>query len=222
MATRAQLRTWLRRRLQEATPAQWTEAALNDYLNEGLRNVQQHIEKVDPEAFIYIDAADTVASEDLYPFPVNMKSIVLLEYKTSSGAEYAKLPQRTRRQVRADLASNRTSASPSYALQGRYFKIAPAPTAAVTDGIQLTYVPALAMGSDSDVPELPVDLHLGIVLSAQLIALGDTAEATDKRAVREELAAVLLSIPIHYRVSNDDAELLAVDSDVKFYADGRQ
>ena len=212
MATRAQLRAWLRRRLQETTPAQWTDSTLNSYLNEGLYFMQQEIEKIEPEAFVYVDTANTVADQDLYAMPTNMKSDLELEYKAASSSEYATVPKRDRRFTREN-----TTGLVYYAHQGRYFLIRPVPSNSVSAGLRLTYVPILTMGSDSDVPILNIDLHMGIVLAAQLTALGDVDESTGKEAVRTELAQMILRIPLHYQKTSAEPDRFSVDDNVKLY-----
>jgi hypothetical protein len=205
MATRVIMRTWLRRRLQETTADQWSDATLNYYLNEGLHFMQQEIEKLEPEAFIYEDTANIVSAQRLYAWPSNMKREVEVKVKvTSTATEYTILKRRDRRTVNNPLVGTQSTQANTYAHQGRYLLLQATPTANVTDGIWLTYVPVLEMGADSDVPNIPVDIHIGIVLAAQLYAFGDSSGSSDKQEVKGELADVIIRLPMHYSVSGGE------------------
>lgn len=213
MATRAQMREWLRRRLNETTADQWSDSALNDYLNQGLVMVQDEIEKVDDEAFVYEDVANTVVAQQKYPFPTNMKKVLKLEYKASSSADYVELDQISSWRKIEDPDINQ--ATLVYAMYGRYLYIKPEPTVAVTQGLRLTYVPVLAMGSDSDVPDVVSDLHIAIVLFAQLVAFGDSSGATARTEVKEDLLYHLNRIATTYGRNSGGAEQFTVADHVK-------
>jgi hypothetical protein len=85
--------------------------------------------------------------------------------------------------------------------------------------LKLEYVPVPSLGEDSAVPDLPAGLHRGIVFSAQLLALGDTSEATDKAAVREELDRFLVRTQQFYDTNRDEDEFLTPDADLMLYPD---
>ena len=207
--TRVQQRTWLRRRLNETTADQWSDVSLNDYLNEGLHFMQQEIEKIDPEAFVYEDSANIVADQRKYAWPANMKREVVLEAKfTAAATEYTKLSRVGLRKC----DNPDTGQEYTYAHHGRYLKLQATPTVAVPAGLWLTYVPTLSMGDDADVPDIPVDVHMGIVLMAQLVAFGDSSGTADKEEVRKELADVILRLPMHYLKSGAEPDKFVVSS----------
>jgi len=213
MATRIQLRTWLRRRLQETTPDQWSNSDLNDYLNEGLHWMQQEIEKIDLEAFIYEDSTGIVSGQRKYALPLNLKRIVKLKAKmTSSASDYTTLSRVGSRKCDSPDESQYNT----YAYHGRYLKLQATPTENVTKGLWLEYVPILSMGSDADIPPIPVDLHIGIVFQAQLIAYGDASGSTDKETVRQELADVMLRLPLHYTKVGDEPDRFTVADHYKY------
>lgn len=216
MATRTQMVTWLRRRLQETSSAQWTDSTLQDYINEGYREVADAIKSVDPEWLIYRDSHDIVVGQGLYKFPTNMDTMIGLRYRGSATAEYAPLEFRRRKSQEDDTTSSKVS----YSVKGRYIVISPTPTTAITKGLLLDYVPVVSLGEDSAVPELPAGLHKGIVFAAQILALGDTAETSDKAATREELDRFLIRAQQFYDSNRDEDEFITPDGDLKMYPEG--
>lgn len=218
MATRAQLRTWLRRRLQETTAAQWTDATLNDYVNEGYREVGEAIKGVDPEWLVYQDSHNIVVDQALYKFPTNMDTLIELWHRSSTAVEYARLDYRRRRAHEDDTSSS----SVSYSVKGRYIQISPTPSTAVTKGLRLDYVPVPSLGEETAVPDLPAGLHKGIVFSAQLLALGDTAETTDKAATQKELDRFLVRAQQVFDTNRDADSFLTPDSDLKMAPLGQE
>ncbi len=214
MATRSQMRTWLRRRLNETTPDQWSNSALNDYLNEGLKMIQSEIEKVDDEAFVYEDTADTITSTQIYPMPVNLKRLLKLGYKsTSSASSFTELNQITNWRKIADPDAGQSDLV--YAMYGRYIYIKPSPASAVSAGLKVWYVPVLAMGADADVPDVVLDLHMAIVLAAQLIAFGDSSGATARVEVQEDLSFQLKAISTNYNRNSGGIDVFTVSEHIK-------
>lgn len=205
MATRAGLRTWLRRRLQSPSgDLRWTNAVLDDYLNFGYQFTQEEIEGTESDAFShYIDKADLVANQQLYPLPVNAKAPRRLRMKTSTGGAYQDLEQRpwpeTVPQATEAQQIEPARAKVVWSLQGRHIRIEPTPTASVTDGLELTYQPVLTMGSDTDVPEMTANYHANIVFYAQVLALSDTANVTDKKGAKEDMDLFMARLPRHWQ-----------------------
>ena len=217
MATRAQMVTWLRRRLQEVSAAQWTDSVLQDYINEGYRELGDAIKAVDPEWLVYQDSHDIAADQFRYKYPTNMDTLLEVWYRDSAASDYVRLEFRRRRSQDND-SSDVTDVS--YSTKGRYIILKPIPSAAITKGLRIDYVPVPSLGEDSAVPDLPAGLHRAIVFAAQLLALGDTSEATDKAAVREELDRFLIRAQQFYDNNRDEDEFLTPDSDLMLYPDG--
>ena len=199
MATRAQLRTILQRRLQDTGQAQWATASLDVYLNFGLTYMQKEIMKVDPMAFIYEDTANLVSGTAYYPMPSNSMFEVGVYIRETAGGEYKWLDYIELPWIQAGGSANwDTNPFPAgYSRAGRYLVIHPEPTSNITAGIKMEYVPWLTMGADSDVPEIDVGLQEGIIFRAEEIALGDTAQEAVK--AKEDLAQVIVNIPLFYR-----------------------
>lgn len=203
MATRGSMRTHLRRRLQEVSPAQWSDSALNDYLNVALQWVQQEVEAIDPEAVLYVDTADLVKGQAEYALPTNCKTPRRVRVKLDSGGDYVDIEERPLQETFGDWytnmgTTNRPASMTVWALQGRFIKLDPTPGQSVTDGLELTYVPALTMGDDADVPEIDVDLHYGIVLMAQVIALADVDDSSARESALKEYALFAGRLQRHY------------------------
>lgn len=194
MATRASIREHLRRRLQEVSPAKWTDATLNLYINQGYQYTQGVVQLVEPLAFgHYEDAIDLEANKRLYPLPVNCLTPIRLQGKTSASSSYVDLDfvwyEDSIPTVGTDL-TYRDSAETVWGLQGVYLFIDPVYSGTtISEGLRLTYTPVLTMGSDADVPETPQNTHFMITLFAHLCALADVArESDDRKAVAEEAA----------------------------------
>lgn len=198
MATRNQLRTMLKRRLQDTANAQWSDAVLNDYLNFGYQYMEKRILEVDPMAFIYTDTASLTNAVPDYPMPANSMWEVGV-YIKGAGGDYAWLDYIELPWIQAGGSANWDSNpfTSGYSRKGRYLVIYPTPTSTIATGLKLEYVPWLTMGSDTDVPELDVGLHEGIVYRAEEIALGDTAQEAVK--AREDLSQMVTDISRYYR-----------------------
>lgn len=183
----------LRRRLQERVADQWTDAELNELLNLGLLEIQKSVLQVDPLAIIWIDVDDIVAGQEFYEVPPGMWYEFEVGVKTSaSDADFTILDPcsyHTRRSL--------SSGAGRYSRLGKYISIRPIPTGSVVDGLQVRYVPSLSMSNDSDVPDLNLGLHLGIVLWAQILALGESLE--DSGPTQATLKGLIEQIPLFYR-----------------------
>jgi hypothetical protein len=210
----------LRRRLQEATAKQWTDAALNEYLNLGLQFLQTAIMQVKPEEFIYISSANLVEDDNLIPKPPGLMQIKRVYLMYSGETTYIKAEKwRSDKIEEMVLDTSLTSDSDRYyAEEGRWVKIWPTPSAASSAGMKLWWVPTLTMGSDSDVPDVHLNLHEGVVYRAQETALGDTDEITDPnvlRATQQILSVVISRIPLYYQPGGGEPDVIEIDIDVE-------
>lgn len=212
------MRSMLRRRLQEATAKQWTDANLNIYLNFGLQFIQTAIMAVKPEEFIYISTADHVADDNLIPKPYGLLLIKKIECMYPDDDTYTKVTKDRNDIIDALVEEDLDAYSTyyRYAELGRWIKIWPTPSANNTAGLRMTWVPSLTMAVDADVPDVHINLHEGIVYRAQEIALGDTDEITDPNvlmAVQKILSVVVLRIPSYYVPSGGEPDEIEVDVD---------
>jgi len=190
--TRLELRSMLRRRLQEVTAAQWTDATLNSLLNLGLQYMQKKVQAVDPEWLVYTDTTPIVANQRDYPKPSGFQFEIAVYVSTNNGTSYS-IADFVEYQ---DLIAGDVEGV-QYSYKGRFIALSPTPTANSTAGLKLEWVPTLAMGNDDETPDLQVNLHEGIVYRAEMLALGETAQQAEVAAV--ELAAVVGDITSYYR-----------------------
>ena len=192
----------LERRLQDTVNAQWTAATLNTYLNYGLQYMQKRILEVEPQAFVYTDSANITVNEPSYPMPANAMWEVAVYIKSNAAdAEYQWLDRIELPWIQAggSLHWRENPYTTGYARRGRYLVIHPKPSATISAGLKLEYVPWLVMGSDTDIPEIDPGLQEGIVYRAEEIALGDTAQEAVK--AKEDLSQVVTDIARYYRRS---------------------
>jgi hypothetical protein len=205
--TRGELRTALRRRLQEEVADRWQDTDLNKNLNMAEAEIQKEVMKVDPKAFVYTDRADVVNAQELYEWPAGCWYDVELRLK-DSGGEYHPI-DRISLHDKWDPTSRVTSCY--YRLDAKHFGLVPVPTTNLAAGIELLWVPTLSMALDTDVPPLHIGLHYAIVLMAELISMGDTGDANDETV--KELARIINSIPQYYLLSASTPPRLSVDID---------
>jgi hypothetical protein len=195
----------LRRRLQEVTAAQWSDAVLNAHLNSGLSYMEDKILAIDPYAFVYTDTTPTAASQSDYAKPLGFRYEVALFLSTDGGTTYSKpleLRPLYEMQESIDSAGNEIATTGlnsdvTFAHKGRFFRLFPTPSQVGV--LKLEWVPTLTMGSDSDVPDLALGLHDGIVFRAEMLALGETSQEAQLAAA--ELEIILKALPMHYRAS---------------------
>src|SRR5688500_16498133 len=89
--TRTTMRSMLRRRLQEATADQWSDANLNDLLEVALHLVQKEVMKVRGDAFMVEDSAALVANQEFYQLPSGFWYELVVKFRASTSAAYGTL-----------------------------------------------------------------------------------------------------------------------------------
>jgi hypothetical protein len=196
------IRTLLRRQLNEVTAQAWADADLDVYIQIALGIIQKEIIKYDPEAFTATELHNLVASTTDYTLTVTPDAnlgVIMVERANDSTLTYKRQDRRDLNIVRDILYKGATSSSVDgiWALSGQStLVVAPAPDAALTSGIRVTYKSVLTQGGDSAVPPLPGPTHWGIVLIAKLTALGETRDDTTQTSAR--LAEVLGDLGLYY------------------------
>lgn len=206
----------LRRRLQEVTAAQWTDAVLNDYLNLGLAFMQGKIMEIDPLFVVYTD--DTILSATIsdYPRPDGCMFEIFLRISEDGGTTFSDPLIKADLNELYDTAETYDfsySGEQHYARKGRFFRLASLPAADRANGLEITYVPTLSMGADTDVPDIHTIIHEGVVYRGEMIALGDTAEESVR--AKEDLGAILESLPLYYHESAMPT-YIKIDKDMKW------
>lgn len=172
-----QLRTKLRRKVQDVAEQQWTDAECNEAINQAYYDIQAEVHIVNPEAIIYFDLIDSVAGTNWYPLPPTF-GFTSISIKANAGDEFVKLDEKLYEDIRS-----RTGEGQYVTRRGDWFGIFPAPSTSVIQGIELMHKPILTLTVDADEPRLKLPLHNLIVLMAKVDLLGDTNEdSSDDRA----------------------------------------
>lgn len=193
-----QMRTVLRRQVQDTAAVQWTDAECDQALNESYYNFQSSVQSIDPEAVVNWDYMNTVAAQNWYPLPPSF-GIISIALRPSVTDGYAKLD----RKLLTDI-ENLSGTTQYYTQRGEWIGIFPAPSTSVASGIELQHRPIHTLTVDADLPKLKLPLHYGIVLGAKIFLLGDTNEQS--KSDEDKLNKILENISRWYGQSYDDAE----------------
>jgi hypothetical protein len=204
--TRATIRELVRRRLNEQTADNWTDNVLNTLIDLAYALVLKQVRKVDAEAVLAWDYRDTVAGTNWYEKPSGTRGPVEVGLKKSSADTDWTPLKRVAYHVARDWTGDTV-----YCHRGTYIGIFPAPTVAVTNGIQMLHAPTDTMAVDTDVPKVEQTLHYAIVVWATLIAKGESPESDTKDAT--ELQRIIGDIPLDYG-SPDISQTIAFSPDV--------
>lgn len=185
---RLQLRTTLRRRLNEADGAdQWSDSDLNEALILGLQKMQLFLMRQKPSAYLSIFKTDLVSGQELYTKPPGAIHEVMVSI-SADGVTYKRMRKLSSYEETLDRA---TGSEQCYAdFDERTLVLSPAPASSVSNGLRWTGVSALTMAADTDVPAIPLVVHEGIVYCAQIHLLGETS-AGAKKVQDEDLRSLL-------------------------------
>jgi hypothetical protein len=176
-----QLRTKTRRKVQDVASVQWTDAEINEAINQAYYDLQAEVHVVHPEAIVYWDTLNSVAGTNWYPMPPSF-GIISVSLKADSSSEYVKLEPKLYEDIK-DLDGTTVY----YTLRGDWIGIFPAPSVSVVNGIELMHKAINTLTVDADEPRIKLPLHNAIVLMAKVDLLGDTNEdsASDKSRIKE-------------------------------------
>lgn len=212
--TLAQIRALVRRRIREVTADQWTDAEIDTVINVALARMETLILKIAPDEFVSVYTKDLTSGDGYYEMPATTIHPLMLERRDSTSSSY----RRARRVKFADildrLANSTTAAAETdetlYARVGRKRIIVwPTPTASVSAGLRLTHVDTLTLADETDVPNLPVPLHIGIVYWSEIMLVGEGRE--EVKGSEAQLASLIGDIPMWYLQSGDRPDSLDID-----------
>ena len=203
-ALRTQLRGWL----QDAVPVQWTDNQLDRYINLALRETEKHILGVDPDAFkCTYRTATTVPStgvDNLYSYPVGTFAVHEIAI-SSDGTNYVPLQRLALKNAR-DAQANGWSITGFIPYDAKRFVLWPSPTQAVTNGLRIIVAPTLVISDDTNKSPLPPAFETLNLKHAQLLALWDVGEPTDK--LQQEVDKMKSETPRFY-LTNDQPAFLS-------------
>lgn len=204
-----QIRTLVRRQINEVTAQAWADADLDVYMQIAYGIIQKEISKYDPYAFTATELHATVANTTDYSLtitPVGNLGVIKIERAADSALNYKKQERKDLDVIREMIyngVSSDDASSGVWALSGQNtFVIAPTPVSALANGLRVTYKPVLIIGGDSAIPEVPLQLHWAIALLTKMTALGETWQDTELSSRR--LTEILADVPLYYQ--REDAE----------------
>jgi len=171
---RGTINTLTRRQLMEESPQNWTDDILHDLENVAYHVVQKEIMKVDPEAFLEWVRRDIEAGKSDYPRPEGSWWPNQVRLKDETTGKYDRLHYKP-----FDVAETWTD-DPVWSRRGVYVFIFPEPTATISAGLELINVPTLTLAVDTDIPKIPLGLHMAIVYLTKILALGETYQNYDR------------------------------------------
>lgn len=204
--TLSEIRTVLRRQLQDTPAAQFSDAELNAIINEAYVGVQLLVFNADREAHIVWENIPTTINVNWYPMPETFGINRIGIKAAAADTLWTKLTKKAL--VDVELVDSGTKQY--YVLRGQWIGIFPAPAVSISDGIQVLHTPVMQLAIDSDVPKVKRPLHMAILWLARLYAQ-DEDEAVDLTKVEARLQSLLNSIPQWYNVNSDAADQLSVN-----------
>jgi hypothetical protein len=175
MLTFLQMITSLREYLDEPKPGFWSNTELAGRLSDSHKRISRDISTQDPSFFIASTFITFAASTSLYDLPRNARLGSKWDHAskndTNGNVESFVFDMRLRDRVVGDqLVVGNNSLAFSIAYQGQQMRVSPIPTAALSNAIELFYVPIFA------------DLHQGIVLAATSTTITFPAAPTYARS----------------------------------------
>ena len=190
--TKGEMRYVLRRRLQESTPNQWSNADLDRLLSLGVQEGEKRIITIQPEAFKREYRADQVVNQEFYEWPVGTWTAMKVALGTAT-AGYGRLDPLSLTQAEAGEVGY-------VPWDSKYFMLSPTPTSSVTAGIQVIVIPTLTMYDDAEVCPLPLFAHMAAVLYGEVFALGDVGEVA--AGAHAEVDRIFKEMPGFVQIDN--------------------
>lgn len=187
----------LRARLNERIPdAFQDDEDLVPLLNEGARYVGKKLHAINRRVNTIIDCTDVIATPDpvrRYPMPTDF----LFEIEVHYGAE-PQTSQDPDREKLTHVEPNRGKRG--YYMDGMWLNLTFDPTEDISCGLQVKHCAAISMIDDEDIPPIPNDLHMAIVVAAERFAVPQTGERA--REQLEELNELLGDLETYYKAEN--------------------
>ena len=197
----SQLRTVTRRYVQDTASVEWSDAEVNQNINDAYYDLQMELQMSNPEAIIAWDTIDLTVGENWYPKPPTFGLIQVGVDLANEGA-FAKLVFKNYEDIKA-LAGTSTYATE----RGDWIGIFPSPPLAVTNGIEVIHRPIDTLTVDADIPKLKLPLHQAICLQAKIFMMGDTNQNSDNDEAK--LVKIKQRMPLLYMGAIDEASIIS-------------
>lgn len=205
---RSEIRSMVRRHIQETTADNFADADLNTLINTAYQLVVKQVRRVSPDEFLTTALVNTAIGTSLYNKPAGARRILEVALLAADGVTYNALPYRNY----VDAVAATSSEDPVFTIRGQQYGIYPAPTAVVVNGIRVTYQPTVTLAADGDTPLVEDTLQYAIALWAALLAKGESPEDDTKQS--RLLTQILNDIPEDYGIQQSDrAPRIGVDID---------
>lgn len=162
MATLAQLRTAIRLQIDEPTARFWTDADLNQWINDGLKDIARRTETIQS----YNTSVSAVVGTAKYAFPTDLIRVHRVEFTPTGQTTTYTLEAKTQDEMDRIWFGDQTSQSsyPSYFMIWGFpggtgtmehkFQVWPVPSQTGTFNIYYYRVPT-ALSADGDVAQVP-------------------------------------------------------------------
>jgi len=183
-----EIRSMTREYLNEPIAAFWSDAVLNSWINRSTRKVTVHIKNVSRYHFTTRANFQTVAGQEYYQLPANLKDLKYVSKLTTDGTELPleRAPWPNPFAWTEDPLPTSTSTSPNdvpagYWIVGASIRLLPIAAGATT--IRLYYEARLIdLVSDEDIPTLDEDYHDMVAIWAAINARIKNSEPTNDLA----------------------------------------
>lgn len=200
----SQLRTVTRRYVQDTASVEWSDAEVNQNINDAYYDLQLELQMSNPEAIIAWDTIDLTIDVNWYPKPPTF-GLIQVATDADGGAtlSYTKLKFKNYEDIKG------LTGTDQYATErGDWIGLFPAPDLSVTNGMEVMHRPIDTLSADADIPKLKLPTHQAICLQAKIFMLGDTNENADKDEAK--LTKIKERMPLLYMGAVDGASVVSL------------
>ncbi len=165
-------------------------------LNEGARYVAKKVNAINRKAHVVFDYADITAGVRRYPMPEDYLFEIEVWYGDPTQVE--DLFTRPEKLVCVEPGRGKRG----YFMDGMWMTLTFAPPLSIPGGLLLKHCNAISMIDGGDIPAIPQDLHMAIVVAAERYAVPQVGEAAKQQF--EELVDLLGDLSNYYKVENGE------------------
>lgn len=185
--TFGQMKAMALKRLSDRAGTSYTVEDLELAVNDGARYVQKKLSEMNRRVNVVSDYCDVEADRDppVYPLPQDILHEIEVTYNGD------RLPK-------VEPGRGKTG----YYLDGMNLVLSFQPTEDISGGLEVKHSAAISMTDDGDIPMLPVDLHMAIVIAAERILLPTTGESSKEQ--RAELNELLGDLRLYHKAEDGD------------------
>lgn len=154
MSTLLQLRTRVRQYLDEPTAVYWQDVEINNWINQAYNYYYTQIAEGFDGYFTKATTLDIIATQALYPVPIDFWKVRLLERVFSTFTIPLRLYERMEAPNITANGNYSNLYTPTYRFQGQNILLEPTPDITIVGGLRLEYLPIpTLMAADGDSPD---------------------------------------------------------------------